>query len=77
MALQRKRDRSKTPRRRPSAQTKFSRQHYRELGSEKTLLRERDFDVRGFPATGPSLGEEDMETPSIPEPLPSERPQEG
>lgn len=78
MALQRKRNRPKQPRRRPlsSPRTTFSSEHYRELGAEKTLQREHELGERGFPAHGPSLGDED-ETASVPEPLPSERPHEG
>ena len=39
----------------------FSPEHYRELGAEETAVREKGFEERGFPATGPELGNEDRE----------------
>lgn len=79
MAPKRKASRPKQPRRRPAggpAQTKFSSEHYRELGADQTVDREREFGERGFPAHGPSLGEEEEATPTVPTPIPSERSEE-
>lgn len=76
MAAKRKGARPKQPRRGPQpapSETKFSSEHYRELGADQTEDREREFGARGFPAHGPSLGEEEEATPAVPEPIPSER----
>lgn len=53
--------------------TRFSAEGYRELAAEATLHRERRFEEMGFPPEGPSLGDEEDETPPLPEPLPAER----